>query len=371
MSDRVMQAFVLMPFDPEFQSIYADLIKPALEDVGYEVRRADSVIDQHNILRDVVEYIVRADLVIAELTSLNPNVMYELGIAHALAKPTVMLAQRISDVPFDLRSYRIISYSENFREVHKLQDRLKEIAQQHREGTISFGNPVTDFAPSVSSAHQVVAVSAVDVLHISPPMQAHPKGERNLSHDDDLGWLDVQADLERAQQDISNYMQRLGEIAEQINADMDPVVQRLNQSNPQSTSASQRRALLGSGAVVISRFASGVEGELPGLRDAWERFAANSDRLATLASLESETDRQSANEVIVVLEEFAVAITRTLESVVGLKESLNPLRGTTRDLNRSLRQVDEVVDALVGVMEVGLSSAARVKNIIQDRLQDL
>jgi hypothetical protein len=58
--ERVPLAFVLMPFEPEFDDIYENLIKPALEDTGYDVQRADSTFDQQNILRNIVHNIDRA-----------------------------------------------------------------------------------------------------------------------------------------------------------------------------------------------------------------------------------------------------------------------------------------------------------------------
>ena len=67
------KAFVIMPFDAEFTPIYEQLIKPALEEVGYEVLRADSFFNQQNILRDIIRGMFNADLVVAELTTLNAN----------------------------------------------------------------------------------------------------------------------------------------------------------------------------------------------------------------------------------------------------------------------------------------------------------
>jgi len=87
------KAFVLMPFDPEFSSIYEGLIKLALEDAGYDVARADSFLDQQNILRDIIRGIATAHLIVADLTTLNPNVLYELGLCHGLRIPTILLAQ--------------------------------------------------------------------------------------------------------------------------------------------------------------------------------------------------------------------------------------------------------------------------------------
>src|SRR5688500_10577916 len=92
-------AFVIMPFDGEFDEIYESLIKMSLVDAGYQVFRADSLLDQRSILRDIVTGITKADLVVADLTASNPNVFYELGLSHALKRPTVMLAQSMNDVP--------------------------------------------------------------------------------------------------------------------------------------------------------------------------------------------------------------------------------------------------------------------------------
>ena len=72
-----------MPFAPEFNAIYKDLIKPALEEAGYVVSRADSDLHQESILRRIIKGITGAKLIIAELTTLNPNVLYELGLFQA------------------------------------------------------------------------------------------------------------------------------------------------------------------------------------------------------------------------------------------------------------------------------------------------
>ena len=144
--ERDFHAFVLMPFDPEFEDIYSDLIARTLESEGFTVERADSSLDQENVLKDIIHGIARAHLVVAELTGMNPNVLYELGIAHALGKPTVLLTQAVEEVPFDLRSYRMIVYSVHYAEAKALRDRLGDIARRLRERSIRFGNPVTDFA---------------------------------------------------------------------------------------------------------------------------------------------------------------------------------------------------------------------------------
>ncbi len=146
--------FVLMPFDEEFTPVYSDVIKHVLEQEGFEVLRADDIQSQRNIMRDIIEMIAKSDLIIADLTSSNPNVYYELGIAHALEKPVIHLVQSpVEDVPFDLRSYRLITYSTHFTEIGKARGELAEYARKFLEGKLPVGNPVTDFYPGGDSAN--------------------------------------------------------------------------------------------------------------------------------------------------------------------------------------------------------------------------
>ena len=78
---------------------------------------------------------------------MNANVFYELGLAHGLGIPTVLLTQDIDEVPFDLRAYRIRQYGTQFNEVKDFTAWLERVGRDHRNGKISFGNPVTDFLP--------------------------------------------------------------------------------------------------------------------------------------------------------------------------------------------------------------------------------
>jgi len=133
--------------------VYEQLIRPALEEVGYEVARADTYLTQQNILRDVIAGIAEANGVVADLTTLNPNVMYELGIAHGLQIPTVLITQSIEDLPFDLRSYRLVQYSDQFIEAPKLLDALRELGSRRLQGISAFGSPSWIFSALGSLFH--------------------------------------------------------------------------------------------------------------------------------------------------------------------------------------------------------------------------
>jgi tetratricopeptide (TPR) repeat protein len=110
-----MHVFVAMPFgtkeDINFNRIYLDLIKPALEEEGYEVFRADEEQMAGEIRTDMFQELLLADLVVADLSIDNPNVWYEMGVRHALrARGIVQIKSTREYMPFDVYTDRTLSY---------------------------------------------------------------------------------------------------------------------------------------------------------------------------------------------------------------------------------------------------------------------
>jgi len=108
-------AFVLMPFKPDLTVIYQNFIKPTVQDQVYGLvsRRADDIKSNRAVIQDIWKSICEARLIIADLSGLNPNVMYELGIAHTLGKESILIYQRGEEIkfPFDLAHIRRIEYT--------------------------------------------------------------------------------------------------------------------------------------------------------------------------------------------------------------------------------------------------------------------
>ena len=113
--------FVLMPFSADLQPIYEDHIKPTVVKAGLRCERADDIHGISMITWDIWERINRARFVIADLTNLNANVFYELGLAHAIGKDAILLTQSMDFVPFDLKAIRCIVYDSTSRGVKKLE----------------------------------------------------------------------------------------------------------------------------------------------------------------------------------------------------------------------------------------------------------
>lgn len=101
--------FVLMSFNNEYESIYP-IIRKVADKFGFRARKGDESYQSTSILSHIVREIVRSRLIIADITGRNPNVFYELGIAHALNKPVLMIARSTVDIPFDVGSSRVLIY---------------------------------------------------------------------------------------------------------------------------------------------------------------------------------------------------------------------------------------------------------------------
>jgi hypothetical protein len=105
--------FVMMPFRPLYEAEYEGVIKPAVEEAGLICVRGDEIYTRQDIVQDIWHSIRKARLVVAELSDRNPNVMYEIGLAHAIGKPIIFMSRNEEDVPFDLRGLRYVYYDPN------------------------------------------------------------------------------------------------------------------------------------------------------------------------------------------------------------------------------------------------------------------
>ena len=106
--------FVIMPFANPIGGYYELIYEPAIKKTGLTPIRADTdIFGTGKIIEQIWAGLQRAKVLVAELTGRNPNVLYELGLAHALHKPVVLISSNEADVPFDVRHVRVIYYDVN------------------------------------------------------------------------------------------------------------------------------------------------------------------------------------------------------------------------------------------------------------------
>jgi hypothetical protein len=117
--------FVIMPFSPQWSRGVYDLIRRAVSGLGLTptplVERADDIAKPGRITDQIVQAINAAKVVIADISELNPNVMWELGYAHAMGKSVVLMNQTINASPFDIRDYRQVVYTAYPTQDHETQ----------------------------------------------------------------------------------------------------------------------------------------------------------------------------------------------------------------------------------------------------------
>jgi hypothetical protein len=119
--------FVVMQFTDEFDVLYRDVIRPVCESYGYKVVRGDDFYSSGQIMEDVTQSIKTATLIIADVTPDNANVFYEVGFAHAIGKPTILLSDRKRErLPFDISGFRTLFYDDTIGGKAVVEARLKQ-----------------------------------------------------------------------------------------------------------------------------------------------------------------------------------------------------------------------------------------------------
>ena len=120
--------FVIMPFSAEYDLVYHQLIKPAAETSGLKVLRADDIYSPGVITEQIRAAIHQSRICIADVSGKNPNVLYEVGIAHTLDKTTILLSQSVEQIPFDLRAHRFVIY--DVKEIKRAKENLEGIIKE-------------------------------------------------------------------------------------------------------------------------------------------------------------------------------------------------------------------------------------------------
>lgn len=140
--------FVMMPISDvegypigHFAEVYKQLIEPAVRGAGYECSLATSTNSAHLIQLDVVTKVATADLCICDMSTNNPNVLFEYGIRQAFDKPTVLVRDNITSRIFDVNGFRDITYDHTLRIANILSARghITKAIEETIEGSANGG----------------------------------------------------------------------------------------------------------------------------------------------------------------------------------------------------------------------------------------
>lgn len=373
-------AFVLMPFDADFDDIYSELIKKPLEEVGFTVRRADSLLNQRGILHDVVRGIADADLIVADVSGLNANVLYELGLAHALGKRTIMLTQDIDQLPFDLRAYRANAYSTRFTDAGALREVLLEIGKAVLRGDADFSNPVQDYAPDALVSQSQVALKPRKST--SAPRGDSADSSENLhgSADDEDGdddraeddpgvfelALSMQSGSERTLRTIEQITQKTNAIGESFSTHTG----RLNaaQKNLGEKGGQVMLAIMRDAAKDLHGYAEELEPLNNELRSALYDVARGANAIARFRAQDLTTSVDEIASEIANLEEVEESMATAYVGIADFALNIGAVPDLEASLSRAARKAARVVTDTADIVETGQSEISRARNLLVERM---
>ena len=344
-------AFVIMPLSDGFDKIYEGFLVETLREAGFEVCRADNIRSAQNILKDIVRGIEKSDLIVADLTDSNPNVFYELGLAHALHKPIIMLSQEIKDLPFDLRSYRVIQYTTHFREMDQARNQLKGLAAGLLSGEAAFSSPVSDF--------------------LGKPVKSISQRSTEDREAGESGFLDHLVDMEEGLKRLTESWTAFGSQTEELGQATDKVNERFEylQNKPDRASARQVRDLMMSLAQKLGGYTKFLSAENDKYAPELERTRASLEAVVGYQNPQTREKREQLKGLLSALGTSEDAARQALAEISRMTDTLREIPAVERTFNRAKDWAVKQLRRFTGNIEQTISMISRAKEIGSKKLE--
>ena len=327
------KVFVIMPFTEDNFEVFENLKLQFGE--CFEFSNANDEGNQQNILQDVIQPIYGSDIIIADLTGLNPNVMYELGLAHSFNKKTIIITQDdINSLPFDLKQYRAKNYSLHFKKFAELVEFLKRILDGAIDGSISFSNPVKDFL----NTNQINTVEWFS-----------DTCDKQLESIDDKGFLDFLADIESDSEKLCTSITEIGEdikeMGDGIHNSSSEIIRV--KSNGGNGSAAFVRKEVKKVSHIIDIFSSKLRKHNADNSVLWDKIESNSLGLLENPYAQNIENQEGLKKYMESLNGLKDSTAESRHAVIKLKDTMKSITGLERSLNQSLRFVAQDLDTFI------------------------
>lgn len=339
------KVFVIMPFTDDFFESYEMLKSYFAKD--FEFSHAGAEDNQQNILADIIPTIYNADVIIADLTELNPNVMYELGIAHGFNKKTIIITRDdLIKLPFDLKQYRAKNYSTHFKKFNELLEYLSKSLNGAVDGNVIFSNPVRDFMDS-NNIDMEKLFEGQDVITLD---------------DNDKGFLDFLDDIEENTNTLT-------EKVKNMTADMTEMSIGISQSSAEIERVNKKG---GSGMASFARKESKkIAKHIESFSDQLGKYNTdfstlwNSIEHDTLGLIENKYISTQENKASLVsylkaLDRTKQAIIESNSSVLDFKKSMHNGLGIERSMNQAIKFLEENLTTYIDTTTQMIASIDRI-----------
>lgn len=314
----------------EAQEVYEKVIQAACEPLGLRPMRADEIKEPGEIPEQAFVRLRDWELVIADVTDANPNVMYELGLRHSTDKATIQIGV-YGKLPFDVSTIRTIQFS---RTPAGLVDGRKKL-EAALDSALSGGGSLVTAARIFAGPRPADETARGAIV----------KDEVGVEAEEEPGFLEVLADMESAMPEMSQSLTHMTGVIERLGG--------LSERGTQDMEANDRQGGGASGRLLVAlRFAEALNDPA----DALERIAANyEDQLGRvnrgmnylIEQVEQDPDKaQELGELPQSLRTMADAAQEGLEkgvvladTILGLASAARPLRAPTRRIHDALKRV--------------------------------
>ena len=340
------KVFMIMPFSDDFFESY-ELLKSHFED-AFEFSHAGEEDNQQNILADIIQPIYDADVVIADLTGLNANVMYELGIAHSFNKKTIIITRDdMSSLPFDLKQYRTKGYSTHFKQFHELLDYLEKHLKGAIDGSVVFNNPVNDFLDKNKLAPQDLFVKEVIQIDL-------PDGEK--------GYIDFLADIDEETEKMVAHILDMNSEMKIMNRGINECMNEVNRAKRTGGNGTNSfaRKQIRKVAEYMDTFSKQLNGHNQALGQIWGGLEKDILGLLENSFTVKEDNKEALITFLKSLHGMQNSIKTANASISIMKEASLKNIGLEKSLSQAIRFMDEDLKTYLSITEQMICSIDRI-----------
>ena len=359
---RNLDIFVIMPFMWNFHLVFRHLIKEPLETRGHSVERSLESNHQHG-LRAIIQGIENADMVIADLTKANPNVTYELGIAHTRKKPALLIAQNRDDVRYDLQAYNVVLYSIETDGKSQLTEDILRYVEPEDGKEYLFSNPFSDFE----------RVDQRNFTNIKANGKAREESQDDSFIDLDDGILDAKAGAEDAMSELADIASKIATDISNIDKntqDRTEEIQRLQTDPDQSRYNSRALTIFRTFASNLNEFSEGIEDNSIRLKKAWTKYDQAMGHVLMISIIENQNDVEDLSDFVNQMAGLQSTGADTMKSLEELRESHSELSGFSKHSDRALHKSVSTLDQLIDEFKLGESVLNRLIDIASEMLKN-
>ena len=351
-------AFVIMPFGAAFDGIYNSFIQKELTAAGFVVARADEITSSESIISIIIRQIEDSCLVVADLTDSNPNVYYELALAHSLHKPVISLTQDTDDLPFDIKAYRAIGYSRDFESMDIARGELRKAAEGVLTGDTSFGNPFSDY--------KRIAVVPSCAERGGTPQRNGPTLEQSLQ-DEPLGIFEHQAAFEEGFDQLRQSTESIGTRTEESAHQIESITKQMAEGEGRPDVLRHRRQLAMILAQELNSYGRFLADQNEHYFEAIETTRPSLEAALDAAEPEDEKDSKALDELLETIKGVEDATRRFRDSTKNAAEAVSEMPHVERSLTRARNLVVEQMRRLAANVDQVLSMLARAKLILESK----